>query len=79
VDLVIFSLLLIGQQGLDHFISHWPMLPIGWRILQAVRQRQGKLTNETPFPLGERHLQQAKQLLSLVNYTSFVISYGLQK
>jgi hypothetical protein len=30
--------LLISQQGLGHIFRHRPLLPIGWRILQTVRQ-----------------------------------------
>jgi hypothetical protein len=32
---------------LGHFFRHQPLLPIGWSILQTLRQRQGKLTNKT--------------------------------
>jgi hypothetical protein len=35
----VFPWFLIGQQGLGHFFSHRSLLPIGWRILQTVRQR----------------------------------------
>jgi hypothetical protein len=62
VYLVVFPLLLIGQQGLVLCVRHQALLPIGWRILQTFRQKQGKLTNKTP--LFMRHLQQANQLLS---------------
>ncbi len=33
--LVVFSLLLIGQEGLGNFFRHRPLLPIGWRIRYA--------------------------------------------
>jgi hypothetical protein len=51
--LSIFSLLLIGQQGLVHFFKNWPLLSIGWGILQAVCKQQGKLTNKTLLTLSE--------------------------
>ncbi len=34
VYLVQISLLLIGQQGLGHFLRYRSLLPIGWRIVQ---------------------------------------------
>jgi hypothetical protein len=46
---LIFSLLLIGQQGLVHFFRHRPFRPIGLKISQTVRQRQGKLTIKMPL------------------------------
>jgi hypothetical protein len=36
------SLLLIGQQGLVNFFTYRPLLPIGWRIVQILRQRLRK-------------------------------------
>jgi hypothetical protein len=38
------SLLLIGQQDLVDFFRYRPFLPIGWGMLQIVRQRWGKTT-----------------------------------
>ncbi len=38
VYLVQVSLLLFGQQGLGHFFRHSPLLAIGWRIVQILRQ-----------------------------------------
>jgi hypothetical protein len=61
---LIFALLLIGQQGLGNFfMGTGPLLPIGWRILQAVRQWQEKLLRGR-HSFFVRHLQQANQLLS---------------
>ncbi len=45
VYLIQVPLLLIGQQGLGHFIRFRPLLPIGWRIVQILRQRRRKTTN----------------------------------
>jgi hypothetical protein len=39
------SLLLIGLQDLPDFFRYRPFLPIGWRIVQILRQRRGKTTN----------------------------------
>ncbi len=46
------SLLLIGQQGLEHFFSYRPLLPIGWRIVHILRQRRRKTTNTAPTTLS---------------------------
>ncbi len=56
VYLVIFSLLLIGQDiliGSGHFCRQQPLLPIGWRIFQTVpvHQRQGKFINKALLTL----------------------------
>jgi hypothetical protein len=37
------ELLLIGQQGLDISSGTSPCLPLGWKILQMLRQQQGKI------------------------------------
>jgi hypothetical protein len=50
--LVKVSLLLIGQQGLVDFFRYRPLLPIGWRIVQILRQRQRKTTNTAPTTLS---------------------------
>jgi hypothetical protein len=52
VFLVEVSLLLIGQQGLGHFFRHRSLLPIGWRIVQILRQRWMKMTNAAPTNLS---------------------------
>jgi hypothetical protein len=49
--LVQVSLLLIGQQGLVDFFRYWPVLPIGWRIEQIIRQRLRKTTSTAPTTL----------------------------
>jgi hypothetical protein len=46
------SLLLIGQQNLVDFIRYRPLLPIGWQILQILRQRRGKTTNTAQSTLS---------------------------
>ncbi len=38
--LVQVFLLLIGQQGLGDFFRYRSLLPIGWRIVQILRQRR---------------------------------------
>jgi hypothetical protein len=48
-----FFLVLIGQQGLEHFFGYWPRLHIGWKILQTIRQWQGKPTNKTLLTLSK--------------------------
>jgi hypothetical protein len=42
------SLLLISQQVLEHFFRYRSLLPIGWKIVQILRQRQRKTTNTLP-------------------------------
>ncbi len=71
VNLVVFFWLFIGHQVLGHFFRHQPLLPIGWRILQTLRQRQGKLANMTPLTL---HEAPALSCSKLVNYATLVIS-----
>jgi hypothetical protein len=46
------SLLFIGQQGFGHFFRYRPLLPIGWRIVQILRQRRRKTTNAEPVTLS---------------------------
>jgi hypothetical protein len=46
VYLVQISLLLIGQQGLVDFHRYRPLLPIGWMIVQFLRQRRRKTNNQ---------------------------------
>ncbi len=81
VYLVQVSLLFTGQKGLGHFIRHRPWLPIGWRIVQILRQRRRKMTNTgtTPTTLlkcvlwwrttsfgGRKYLQSELQVLGEV-------------
>jgi hypothetical protein len=40
--------LIIGQQGLVDFFSYRPLLPIGWSIVQILRQCRRKATNTAP-------------------------------
>jgi hypothetical protein len=69
----VLSLLLIGQQGLVDFFRYRPLLPIGWRIVQILRQRRRKTTNTAPTTLSViKH--QANPLLSVNNYTQLAIS-----
>jgi hypothetical protein len=39
--------LAVNQQLVDFFRYH-PLLPIGWRIVQILRQRRGTTTNTAP-------------------------------
>ncbi len=48
VYLVQVSLILIGQRG----IRYQPLLPIGWRTVQIVRQRKRKIINTAPTTLS---------------------------
>jgi hypothetical protein len=52
VYLVQVSLLLIGQQGLGHFFRYRPLLPIGWKIVQILRQSKRKTINIAPTTLN---------------------------
>jgi hypothetical protein len=51
--LVQVSLPLIGQQGVGHFFKYWPLLLIGCRIVQILRQRQRKTTNTASTTLNQ--------------------------
>jgi hypothetical protein len=53
VYLIQVSFLLIGPQGLVDFFRYRPLLPIGWRILQILRQRRRKTTNTAPAALSD--------------------------
>jgi hypothetical protein len=66
VYLVNFSLSLIGQQGLEDFSYGTPC-----------NGRENLVIRCQSFLVMRR--KQAKQLLSLVNHTPIVTSYGLQK
>ncbi len=68
VYLVQISLLLIGQQGLADFFRYRPLLPIGWKIVQILRQRR-----------FVQYKQQANPLLSKHKYTPLVISRNGKK
>jgi hypothetical protein len=73
VYLIQLSLLFICQQGMGHFFRYWPLLPIGWRIVQVLRQRRRITTNTAPTTLSVIK-QQANPLLSVNCYTPLVIS-----
>jgi hypothetical protein len=64
--LVQVSLFRIGHQGLGYFFRYRPLLPIGWRIVQILRQRQRKTTNTAPTTLG------AIQAASQSSFSSFI-------
>jgi hypothetical protein len=71
------SLLLIGQQHLVDFFRYRPLLPIGWRIMQILRQRRGQQQKQRHLLLVQ-YKQQASPLLSMkkycIQYTPLVIS-----
>jgi hypothetical protein len=50
--LVQVSLLFIDQHGLGHFFGYRPLLPIGWIIVQILRQRRRKAINTAPTTLS---------------------------
>ncbi len=72
VYLVQITSLFIGQQGLGHFFRHRPLPPVGWRIVQILRQRRRKPTNTASTTLNS--IQATNPLLSMHNYTPLVIS-----
>ncbi len=72
MNLIQVSLLLIGQQGLGHFFRCRPLLPIGWRIVQILRQRLRKPIQRQLLLVRYKH--QANPLLSMNNYTPLVNS-----
>jgi hypothetical protein len=73
VYLIQVSLLLIGQQGMVHFFRYRPLLPIGWMIVQILRQRRRKTTNTAPTSFSAI---QAPRKFSFIDeqFTSLVIS-----
>jgi hypothetical protein len=44
--------LFICQRSLGHFFRFRPLLPIGWRIVQILRQRRRTMTNTVPTNLS---------------------------
>jgi hypothetical protein len=75
VYLIQVSLLSIGQQGFGHLFGYRPLLPIGLRIVQILRQRRRKTTNTSPTTLTVlQYKQQANPLLTMHRYTPLVIS-----
>jgi hypothetical protein len=46
------SLLLIAQQDLEDFFRYRPFLPIGWCIVQILRQHRGKTSTTAPTTLS---------------------------
>jgi hypothetical protein len=64
VHLTQVSLLLIGQQDLVGFFRYRPFLPIGWRIVQILRQRREKTTNTAPTNLCA--IQAARQSIFII-------------
>jgi hypothetical protein len=66
------SLRLIGQQDLVDFFRYRPFLPIGWRIVQILRQRRGKTTNAGPNILST--IQAASQSTFIKEQIPLVIS-----
>jgi hypothetical protein len=71
--LVQVSLLLFGQQGLEHFFRYQPLLPIGWMILLILSNAKEKRIIQHQ-PLLVKYKQHANPLLSKNNFTPLVIS-----
>jgi hypothetical protein len=67
-------LLPIGQQGMGHFFRYRPLFPIGWRIVQILRQNAGGKQPIQRQLLLVQYKQQTKPLLSMQNYTPLVFS-----
>jgi hypothetical protein len=73
VSLIQVSLLLTGQQGLGDFFRYQPFLPIGWNIVQILRQRQRKIINTEPAILGAIQASSQSTLFE-VSMLAFVYS-----
>ncbi len=68
-------LLHIGQQGLADFFRYRPLLPIGWKTVQILRQRRRKTTNTAPTTLSAICTSSKPiHFCSIHNYTQPVIS-----
>jgi hypothetical protein len=67
VYLVKVSLLLIGQHSLVVFFRKRPLLPIGWRLVQILRQLRMKTTNTAPTILSA--IQAASQPTFVSRYS----------
>ncbi len=67
------SLFLNGQQDLVDFFRYQPLLPIGWRIVQILRQRRGKQQIQRQLLLVQ-YRQKANPYISLNKYAPLVIS-----
>jgi hypothetical protein len=59
------------MQGFGRFFMYRPLLPMGWRIVQIICQRQRKSTNTVP-PLLVQYEHQANPRLSMNNYTPVI-------
>jgi hypothetical protein len=75
VYLVQVSLFLIGQQGLKYFFRYRPLLPIGWRTVQILRQCRRKQPIQRKLLLLQ-YKQQANPFLSMNNYNPLLISWN---
>jgi hypothetical protein len=76
-----FFLASYWSRGFSKFLRQCPLLPIGCRIFQMVRQQQRKPTNKTPLTLIEICICSKSNNFyrwSII-YTSHVISNGSQK
>ncbi len=76
--LVQVSLLLIGQQGLKHFVRYRPLLPIDWRIVKFYANPGGNPPIQRQ-PLLVQYKQQANQFLSMHNYYTPLLISGNDK
>ncbi len=74
VYLVQVSWLLIGQQGLLDFFRYRPLLPIGWRNVEILRQRRRKTTNTAPTTLSAIQAASQYTFVNTQLYSTLVIS-----
>jgi hypothetical protein len=56
----------IGEQSLIHFF----LLPIGWRIVQILRQRRRKTTNTAPTTLSAIQTASQSTLINELLYST---------
>ncbi len=71
VYLVQISLFKIGQQGLGLVFTYRPLLPIGWRIVQILRQRRWKTTNTAPATFSAIQASSKSTLINAQLYSTY--------
>jgi hypothetical protein len=69
-------LLCIGQQSLGDFFRYWPLLPLGWRIVQILRQRRRKTTNTAPIIVSAMQAASQSNFNKMNNNIPLVISWN---
>jgi hypothetical protein len=70
VYLVQVSLLFIGRQGLGHFFRYQPLLSIGRRIVQILRQGLWKTTITAPITLSAIQAEKQSILINTQLYST---------